>query len=188
MTRWHARPARNCAGCVTDPHEAGLIAAQRAHTLPMSEAARRISDMSGLQRFTTAGVLAMVLAGCATSSHVLIGTARPPIAPESVRVYLQPPPKYETIASIDATSQGSLALTSQQNMDKAIERMKKEAAKLGANGILLQGVQNQQSGAIGTGVGGSSYGGNSSVGVGVGGSFGLYSKATQGLAIYVMPQ
>jgi uncharacterized lipoprotein YajG len=127
----------------------------------------------------------LLLSACATSSHVLVGTPRPPIAPESVRVYLQPPPHYEQIASINATSQGSLALTSQQNMDKAIERMKKEAAKLGANGILLQGVQDQQSGAIGSGVSNSSYSGNSAVGVGVGGSLGLYNKATQGLAIYV---
>ncbi len=80
-----------------------------------------------------------------------------------------------------------MALTSQQNMDKAIERMKAEAAKLGANGILLQGIQDQQSGAIGTGVGSSSYGSNSSVGGGIGGSFGIYNKAATGLAIYVAP-
>jgi uncharacterized lipoprotein YajG len=134
------------------------------------------------------GLLALAvaaLAGCATSSHVLTGTPRSPIPPESVRVYTQPPPTYEQIATIDATSQGSLALTSQQNMDKAIERLKREAAKLGANGILLQSVQTQQSGAIGTGVGSASYGGGGAVGGGVGGSFGLYNKAVTGIAIYV---
>jgi hypothetical protein len=138
-----------------------------------------------MESLKTATACALLLTGCSTSSHVLLGTPRPPIAPESVRVYVQPPPKYEQIATINASSQGSLALTSQQNMDKAIERMKKEAAALGANGILLQGVQDQQTGSIGTGVGNTSYGSNSSVGVGVGGSFGLYNKATQGLAIYV---
>jgi hypothetical protein len=132
--------------------------------------------------------LALGLAACSTSSHVLVGTARPPISPESVRVYLEPPPKFEQIATIDATSQGSFAITSQQNMDKAVERMKQEAAKLGANGILLQGVQDTQSGSIGTGVGNSSYNGNSAVGVGVGGSFGIYNKAAHGLAIYVPPE
>src|SRR5260370_1159659 len=123
----------------------------------------------------------------ATSSHVLVGTPRPPISPDLVKVYTQPPEKYEQIATINANSSGSMALTSQQNMDKAIERMKAEAAKLGANGILLQGVQDQQSGAIGTGVGSSSYSSNSSVGAGVGGSFGIYNKAATGLAIYVAP-
>jgi hypothetical protein len=136
-------------------------------------------------RLGAAVVLTAIVLGCATSSHVMIGTARPPIAPESVRVYLQPPEKYEEIAALDATSQGSFAITSQQNMDKAIARMKEEAAKLGANGILLQGVQDQQSGSIGTGVGSSSYGGGSSTGVGVGGSFGVYNKAAHGIAIFV---
>ena len=93
--------------------------------------------------------------------------------------------RLRSIAAIDATSQGSFAVTSQQNMDKAIARMKEEAAKLGANGVLLQGVQDQQSGSIGTGVGSSSYGPGSSTGVGVGGSFGIYNKATHGIAIFV---
>jgi hypothetical protein len=127
------------------------------------------------------------LAACSTSSHVIIGAPRPPVPPETVRVYMQPPSKYETIATINATSQGSLAFTSQQNMDKAIERMKIEAGKLGANGVLLQGVSDQQTGSIGIGLGGSSYGPSSASGVGVGGSSGLTNKATSGLAIYVPP-
>jgi uncharacterized protein YbjQ (UPF0145 family) len=135
--------------------------------------------------WTSVALVLSLMSGCSTTSHVLVGTARPPISPDSVRVYLQPPPKYETVATIDASSKNSLALTGQQNMDKAIGRMKEEAAKLGANGILLQGVQDQQSGAIGTGMGSSSYGGNSAVGVGVGGSFGIYNKVAHGTAIYV---
>ena len=136
-------------------------------------------------RLVPPALIAVVLLSCSTSSHVMIGTARPPISPESVRIYLQPPPKYEEIAKLDATSQGSFAITSQQNMDKAIARLKEEAAKLGANGVLLQGVQDQQSGSIGTGVGSSSYGPGSSTGVGVGGSFGIYNKAAHGIAIFV---
>jgi len=141
--------------------------------------------MSRVLRLGAAAVLAALLLGCATSSHVMIGTARPPISPESVRVYVQPPEKYEEIATLDTSSQGSFAITGQQNMDKAIARMKEEAAKLGANGILLQGVQDQQSGSIGTGVGSSSYGPSSSTGVGVGGSFGIYNKVAHGIAIFV---
>jgi len=136
-------------------------------------------------RLVSAAALAALLLGCATSSHVMIGTARPPISPESVRVYVQPPERYEEVATLDTSSQGSFAITSQQNMDKAIARMKEEAAKLGANGILLQGVQDQQSGSIGTGMGSSSYGPSSSTGVGVGGSFGIYNKVAHGIAIFV---
>jgi hypothetical protein len=136
-------------------------------------------------RQSSASAAALVLLGCSTSSHVMIGTAHPPISPESVRIYLQPPEKYEQIATLDASSQGSFAITSQQNMDKAIARLKEEAAKLGANGVLLEGVQDQQSGSIGTGVGSSSYGPSSATGVGVGGSFGIYNKAAHGIAIFV---
>jgi len=132
-----------------------------------------------------AAVLAVLLPGCSTSSHVMVGTARPPISPESVRIYLEPPPRYEQVATLDATSQGSFAITGQQNMDKAMARLKEEAAKLGANGVLLQGVQDQQTGSIGTGVGSSSYGPGSSTGVGVGGSFGITNKAVHGIAIFV---
>src|SRR4029077_2261080 len=102
-----------------------------------------------------------------------------------VRIYLQPPEKYEEIATLDTSSQGSFAITSQQNMDKAIARLKEETAKLGANGVLLQGVQDQQTGSIGTGGGSSSNGPSSSTGVGVGGSFAISNKAAHGVAIYV---
>jgi hypothetical protein len=98
---------------------------------------------------------------------------------------MEPPPQYEEVARLDASSQGSFAVTGQQNMDKAIARLKEEAAKLGANGVLLQGVQDQQTGSIGTGVGSSSYGPGSSTGVGLGGSFAISNKAAHGIAIYV---
>jgi hypothetical protein len=141
--------------------------------------------ISRVRCLVLATMLAGLLPGCSTSSHVMIGTARSPISPESVRIYLQPPPRYEQVATLDATSQGSFAITSQQNMDKAMARLKEEAAKLGANGVLLQGVQDQQTGSIGTGVGSSSYGPGSSTGVGVGGSFGITNKAVHGIAIFV---
>ena len=140
-----------------------------------------------LIRITGVMALAAILTSCSTSSHVMVGTARPAISPDDVAVYMQPPPQYEAIAHVDATSQGSFAFTGQQNMDKAIARLKQEAARLGANGILLESVQDKQSGSIGTGVGSSSYGGNTATGVGVGGSFGIYNKAVSGLAIYVPP-
>ena len=131
-------------------------------------------------------VCAALLAACSTSSHVLTGTARTPVPPESVRIYNQPPPgQYEQIGTVTASSQGSLAIGSQQNMDKAIARLKEEAAKLGANGVLLQGIHDQQSASVGVGVGGSSYSGNSASGVGVGGSSALTSKVVNGIAIYI---
>jgi hypothetical protein len=140
------------------------------------------------RHFGTATALVLMLAGCSTSSHVMLGTARPPISPDSVRIYTVPPENYEQIASLNATSQATMAITSQQNMDAAMARLKNEAAKLGANGVLLQTVQDQQGGSIGLGGGSSSYGGHSASSVGAGGSFGITNKAVTGIAIYVPPQ
>lgn len=142
--------------------------------------------MTLISRLSGCIACAVLLYGCSTSSHVLTGTARPAIAPENVRIFNQAPPgQYEQIATVTASSQGSLAIGSQQNMDKAIERLKAEAAKLGANAVVLKDVQDQQSGSIGIGVGGSSYGGSSSTGAAAGGSSATTSKVVTGIAIYL---
>jgi hypothetical protein len=138
------------------------------------------------------GLVAMVLAlsACAApSSHVLTGTARAPIPPDQVRIYSQPPPMFEEVAIVNASSDSGVGHNAggQAAIDLAIDRLKAEAAKLGANGVILQGVSDRQTGAIGTGVGSTSYSRNSAVGVGVGGSFGIYKKNAQGRAIYVSP-
>ena len=130
---------------------------------------------------------ATLLTACATSSHVLTGTVRPPISPDQVKVYTQPPPVFEEIARLDSSSGGSFSFGAQAKTDKVIERLKKEAAKLGANGVLLQGISDRPSGSIGTGFGSGSASANSAVGVGFGTSVATYEKEGLGLAIYVPP-
>jgi predicted aspartyl protease len=78
----------------------------------------------------------IALTACATSSHVLIGTARPAIAPEEVNVLPQVPEQFEEIAEIEASSGASLR-SAQDKLDVAIEGLQKEAARVGANAILL---------------------------------------------------
>lgn len=136
-------------------------------------------------RLVASLVATLILTACAASSHVLVGTARAPISPDQVKIYLHPPAKYEEVAIIDASSRGSPAFTDQQKMDKAIARLKEEAAKLGANGILLEGAGDQQAGAVGTSAGTSSASGHSAYGTGVGVSAGIFIKSANGLAIYV---
>lgn len=77
----------------------------------------------------------ITLTGCATGSHVMVGEAREPISPEDVKLYLDPPAEYEPIAIVQAHSKSGL--TQQQDTNRAITRMKKEAASLGANGVLV---------------------------------------------------
>ena len=84
----------------------------------------------------------LFLIGCAASSHILVGEAREPINPSNVKVYLDYPEEYEKIALIDAGSNfafkdPAILFDWQRKMDKAMERLKIEAAQLGANGILI---------------------------------------------------
>ena len=80
----------------------------------------------------------LALGACGTSSYVLTGTARAPIAPVEVRVYSQPPPVYESIAILDASSHTMYGSGGQQSTDKVIARLKEQAAHLGANGVVLE--------------------------------------------------
>lgn len=132
---------------------------------------------------------AMVLSACAPSSHVLVGQARAPLTPDQVKIYAQPPTTpFEQIAVLDANSKSAFGTGGQTSVDKVIERLKIEAAKLGANGVILEGFSDAESGSLGTGLGSGSYGGRSAVGVGVGGSLGIYKKTGHGNAIYVPNQ
>ena len=128
---------------------------------------------------------AYLMAACAPSSHVLVGKARPPIPVDQVKIYSHAPPAFEEIAILDASSKSMFGPGGQRAMDKVIERLKAQAAQLGANGVILEGFSDAETGSIGTGVGSDSYSRNSSVGVGVGGSLGIFKKTGKGTAIYV---
>jgi hypothetical protein len=115
------------------------------------------------------GLILAALLGCATTRVVMVGPARPPISPDRVQVFLQPPAvPYRQIANLTASSRGALTLTSGAKINKVIERLKSEAAKLGANGILLHGVGDQGSGSVGVGLSTESDSGHSPYGLGLG--------------------
>jgi hypothetical protein len=136
-------------------------------------------------QFLSSVLAAALLVACA-SSHVMIGKARPPISPDQVQVYTRPPTvPYEEIARLQTSSQGSFSFTAQGKTDAVIKRLKEEAAKLGANGVLLEGIGDEASGSVGTGGGSTSYSRGSSVGGGVGIGVGLTKKVGGGVAIYV---
>ena len=142
--------------------------------------------MTGHLRSTVLG-LALLLAACATPAPVVVGTKRPPISPSEVKIYLRPPPNYEDVALLDASSSSAFMPGGADQTNKIIEKLKEEAAALGANGVILEAFQDAQTGALGTGVGSQSYSGNTGVGVGVGGSFGIFKKTGKGRAIFVPP-
>lgn len=130
--------------------------------------------------------LAALMAGCASpSSSVLIGDARPEIPVEQVKVYLEKPESYEEIALIEATSDSSWSFGEQAKMNAVLKRLKQEAAKVGANGILLQKTGEKEGNSVYVGTGAGKYSGNLGLGVSVGKAFGLTDKTGEGIAIYV---
>lgn len=111
-------------------------------------------------------------------SSVLVGQKRAPIDPATVKLYLQPPKQYEQIAILSADARNAFA--SQQNLtDNTIERLKKEAAALGANGILISGIGNVQTGSTGVAYV------NPRSPIVTGSSSAVMGKEGQGIAIYV---
>ena len=126
----------------------------------------------------------IALDGCA-SSHVMVGQARPAISPDQVKMYVRPPPTYEEIAILESSSKDSFAMTEQGKMNKAIDRLKEEAAKLGANGVLLQETGDQYGGTVNTGSATATTAGNSTHAAGSGVSTPVMHKAASGIAIYV---
>jgi len=87
-------------------------------------------------------IILSFIIGCVPVSHIVVGETREPIHPSNVKIYLDYPEKYEKIALIDAGSNfafkdPAILFDWQRKMDKAMERLKIEAAQLGANGILI---------------------------------------------------
>ena len=129
----------------------------------------------------------LLLAACAGTSQVLIGHARAPIAPEQVRVYHQPPPRYHEIALLE-TQSGAFTYGEQNKMDAVLDHLRKAAAGLGANGVLLQAQGNEpRGGGVGVGIGGGHFGHHTGVSGGVGVDISPARKHAQAIAIYVEP-
>ncbi|HEV7986073.1 MAG TPA: hypothetical protein VGP20_07895 [Steroidobacteraceae bacterium] len=129
----------------------------------------------------------LALTACAApQSQVITGTPRAPISPDQVVILSQPPPVFEDVAILNASSK-SVNPAGQAAFDKVVQRLKMQAAQLGANAVILEGFTDRQTASIGTGVGSTSYSSHSAVGVGVGGGFGVYRKTGQGRAVYIPP-
>ena len=82
-----------------------------------------------------------LLYSCATGSSIVTGTKRAAISPSEVKIYLDPPNKFESIGIIEVKSE--VLLSRQSAQDKAMKELKKRAAKVGANGVLLTNTGSQ---------------------------------------------
>ncbi|MBV6670919.1 hypothetical protein KV691_16825 [Xanthomonas euvesicatoria pv. alangii] len=134
-----------------------------------------------IRNVAIAAATAALLAGCASSSKVMLGQARAPIDPAQVQVYSNAPVGSVEIAQLESTSAAGFG--TQGQTDAAVQRLKREAAKLGANGVVIVGVGSERSGG-GLSVGGGSYGGRVGGGLGIG-IIPTTQKRAAGVAIWV---
>lgn len=93
-------------------------------------------------------IIFLLAKACYPVSHIIIGETQVPIDYKDVKVYIDYPNNYEKIAIIEASSDLafkdiSIEITHQQKTNKALDRLKKEAALLGANGIVIQDISTE---------------------------------------------
>lgn len=138
-------------------------------SLPKKKQSMRVLNM-----ITAIFILGSLL-GCATGSTIITGTKRSAISPNEVKIYLDPPAKYESIGIIEVSS--DIIFSRQTAQDKAMEALKSRAAKVGANGVLLTNTGSQSVGTAGYYSNGIFYGGGSSDKI-----------LAQGRAIYVIQE
>lgn len=135
-----------------------------------------------------AGPLAIAILTSCVTSQVMVGKARPPILADQVEIYLETPTKpYDKIAMIQSSSKHSFSFTSQGKTEAVIRRLKRAAAKLGANGVLLRNIEDQAAASVSGGVGTTNYSSHGDISLGFMGFTSGSQKSGNGLAIYVAP-
>ncbi|ELY5145892.1 TPA: hypothetical protein RQK43_004553 [Vibrio vulnificus] len=110
--------------------------------------------VSKLKIFLLSAIL-LVLNGCASGSALVTGTQRTALDISEVKLYLEAPVQYETIGLVKASSDAGL--TKQASQDYAVEELKKQAAKIGANGVILTSTGEMTSSMLMTNSDGSFY-------------------------------
>ena len=147
------------------------------------------NTFSRISALLTTTVILLGMVACSSKpSTVMVGEARPAINVNAVKLYLKEPTQYETVALLSVSSDGSWSFGDQAQMDAVVQRLKEQAAKLGANGVLLQATGEKRDSSVYVGTGLGSYSGNLGLSVQLGRMFGLTDKTAEGVAIYVSPE
>lgn len=79
----------------------------------------------------------VLLTGCATSSHKVTGSLRAEVPVTDVKVYYVMPANSQLIGLVTADSFGGVDL--QQATEDAVNKLKMQAGRLGANGVFING-------------------------------------------------
>jgi hypothetical protein len=139
----------------------------------------------GRHRFARLGLVAAVLllAGCIRTTRVMLAEPLPAVPASVVQVFTSPPAQpYRELARIETES--GIGFGTQGQTDAAIARLRAKAAEVGADGVILIGLDTVRA-PVSVGIGGASYGRH----VGVSGGVGLPTaqRRAAGIAIRLAP-
>ena len=90
----------------------------------------------------------LLLSGCVSTNATMLNlapTSRPPVLPAQVRIYRTPaqvPGTYDELALLNSTGESNWT-----NEQKMLESMRTKAGKLGANGVILDAINEAGAGA-----------------------------------------
>ena len=88
-----------------------------------------------------ASLAAGALAACASDSIVVVGNQRAPISAADVKIYSHPPPAFEEIAILNASTNSMFTSGGQKTVDKVIAGLKEQGylAAVDAMAVLVKG-------------------------------------------------
>jgi hypothetical protein len=131
----------------------------------------------------------LLLCSCGSTHTIMVSQPRPATFADQIRIYYTAPRHFERIAIINSSSGPSWMFTTQGQADEAIAKLKGEAARLGANGILIESTGTSSSGNLGIGIGGFGASGDHHSAVAVSGETGaggaILHRTAQATAIWV---
>ena len=126
--------------------------------------------------------LPVLLFGCSSGSHVVTRQQLPELEVEQVTVFEEVPAfDYKVIGTVRASSDNGF--TENSRKEKATQELKEQAAKIGANGVILDEVTQLSFRRLGTGVG-ISAGSGGGIGTSIGSSFSFPTTEAKGTAIF----
>ena len=88
--------------------------------------------------------ICFILFSCASGTSFVTGKKRPYVNPDRISIYTGPPEDYEVIGIVSASSDSGF--TDQGSLNYEIAELKKQAGKIGANGIILESISKSNSG------------------------------------------
>lgn len=91
-------------------------------------------------------LVSFILFACASGTALVTGTQRSATNPETVVIYTTAPENYEVIGIVTASSDVTGIV--QTDLNYAVAELKKQAAKIGANGIILKNISTSNSGGV----------------------------------------